>query len=132
MGLTRGDHIMVDRGSYFHHGIFIGENNVVHWQGDLHKKVQGDEEPAISLDTLEDFAEEGEIIVVEYSEEIRVLEPVEVLHRALSRRGETGYHVVGNNCEHFAIWCKTGVHESTQVNEVVQWIGDWIAGRILH
>ena len=26
-----------------------------------------------------------------------------------------GYNVFSNNCEHFALWCKTGVHESRQV-----------------
>lgn len=32
------------------------------------------------------------------------------------------YNLVFNNCEHFAIWCKTGVHESRQVNKVLKFI----------
>ncbi len=28
------------------------------------------------------------------------------------------YDLVFNNCEHFAIWCKTGVHESRQVDRI--------------
>jgi hypothetical protein len=130
MELQRGDHIMVSRGVYFHHGIYIGEGNVVHWQGDLRTLLHGEEEPEIGLDDLDAFKEDGEVAVVEYSEEICVLEPVEVIHRALSRLGETGYNIVGNNCEHFAIWAKTGRHESTQVNEAVEWLGEWI-GRLL-
>ena len=30
------------------------------------------------------------------------------------------YNLVFNNCEHFAIWCKTGVHESKQVDAVIK------------
>lgn len=29
------------------------------------------------------------------------------------------YNLLLNNCEHFAIWCKTGVHESRQVEKVL-------------
>ena len=30
------------------------------------------------------------------------------------------YNLLFNNCEHFAIWCKTGVHESKQVDRIVK------------
>lgn len=33
------------------------------------------------------------------------------------------YSLVFNNCEHFAIWCKTGIHESRQVNKVLRFFG---------
>ena len=36
--------------------------------------------------------------------------------------GEKEYNLVTNNCEHFAIWCKTGVSESSQVDKVLQLI----------
>jgi hypothetical protein len=42
--------------------------------------------------------------------------PEETVARARSRLGETNYNLLTNNCEHFAIWCKTGVSESLQVN----------------
>ncbi|GEM_PF-2061563 len=29
------------------------------------------------------------------------------------------YNLLMNNCEHFAIWCKTGVHESRQVDRFI-------------
>ena len=29
------------------------------------------------------------------------------------------YNLIFNNCEHFAIWCKTGVHESSQVDRLL-------------
>ena len=38
-----------------------------------------------------------------------------VVGRAESRLGENAYGLFDNNCEHFATWCKTGVHASEQV-----------------
>ena len=37
------------------------------------------------------------------------------VQRALSRVGERPYSLSGNNCEHFASWCATGVAISQQV-----------------
>ena len=45
----------------------------------------------------------------------RIYSPEETVARAESRLGERHYNIATNNCEHFAIWCKTGVSESTQV-----------------
>ena len=41
-----------------------------------------------------------------------------VVSRAESKLGERKYHPVTNNCEHFALWCKTGISSSEQVNNV--------------
>ncbi len=49
----------------------------------------------------------------------KLYSPEETVQRARSRLGQTGYDLVKNNCEHFAIWCKTGIHESHQVNELL-------------
>ena len=36
------------------------------------------------------------------------------------------YNLVFNNCEHFAIWCKTGVHESRQVDRIIRFfVREW-------
>lgn len=42
--------------------------------------------------------------------------PEETVARARSRLGETSYNFFTNNCEHFVIWCKTGVSESLQIS----------------
>jgi hypothetical protein len=39
--------------------------------------------------------------------------------RAESMVGESGYHLVFDNCEHFARWCATGEYESEQVQTAV-------------
>ena len=50
------------------------------------------------------------------SAEYHLYSPDETIRRAKSRLGETQYNLITNNCEHFAIWCKTGMHESHQVD----------------
>lgn len=51
--------------------------------------------------------------------EYRLRSPDETIRRAKSRLGETKYNLMMNNCEHYAIWCKTGLHESGQVDAVL-------------
>jgi hypothetical protein len=46
--------------------------------------------------------------------------PGKTLKRAKSLIGRTDYNLVSNNCEHFAYWCKTGRHESSQVQDVCE------------
>lgn len=43
----------------------------------------------------------------------------ETERRASSRVGEKKYNVALRNCEHFAIWCKTGMSASTQVEALL-------------
>jgi hypothetical protein len=52
----------------------------------------------------------------------KLYSPEETVQRALGRLGENKYNLVFNNCEHFAIWCKTGISESHQVNDVLKTI----------
>ena len=65
------------------------------------------------IDFLEEFRE------AEKREKYHLYTPEETVERARSRLGETEYNLVTNNCEHFAIWCKTGISESHQVNAVL-------------
>ena len=43
----------------------------------------------------------------------------ETVQRARSKLGQGGYNLALNNCEHFAVWCKTGIRDSSQVNHVL-------------
>ncbi len=55
--------------------------------------------------------------------------PEETVERAKSRLGEDKYSLAFNNCEHFALWCKTGLRESSQVEDFWKriWIGRSVA-----
>ena len=46
-----------------------------------------------------------------------------VVENARSKIGENKYNAFTNNCEHFAMWCKTGTSSSDQVNKAAQMVG---------
>lgn len=105
--MARGDHIRVDRGGYSHHGIDVGDGTVIHYTGEVGQKTNA----AVQQTSLVTFAAGGVVEIVEYADP-----PSDsVLDRARSRLGEDRYHLVLNNCEHFARWCRTGSHQSDQV-----------------
>lgn len=43
--------------------------------------------------------------------------PSETVKRAISCKGEKEYNFFFHNCEHFAVWCKTGLYTSFQVKK---------------
>ncbi len=115
--MARGDHLFIYRAGYSHHGIDMGDGTVVHFESDPWRKLadtltHGDS-TRIGMTSLEDFTRGAPINVRQYenADDIDT-----VVRRAQSRLGNQNYDVFGNNCEHFAVWCKTGIHESTQVN----------------
>lgn len=98
-----GDHVYFNCGGYSHHGIDCGDGTVVHYT-----KNQGN----ISRVSWDSFASGKIVFVREYGSSDL---PEVVIQRAESRLGENIYDLFGNNCEHFATWCKTGIHASEQV-----------------
>jgi hypothetical protein len=46
--------------------------------------------------------------------------PEQTVARARSRLREQAYDLPVNNCEHFAMWCKTGLVESSQIDALLQ------------
>ena len=68
---------------------------------------------------------------LEYDKHHTPRRPEQILHRVLVSLGtqkvyETRfgkYHVVGNNCEHFATWSRYGVNRSDQIGDAVKYIG---------
>ena len=51
----------------------------------------------------------------------------ETVDRARSCIGKKGYNLVLHNCEHFAVWCKTGIEKSEQVEEMIKLVAMTIA-----
>lgn len=46
----------------------------------------------------------------------KIYSPEETVSRAKSKIGQRSFCLVSNNCEHFALWCKTGVYQSYQLD----------------
>lgn len=105
--MEKGDHIFVKRYEPFkftHHGIYVGNDEVIHFCKDQGVGI-------ISKTGLSDFAK-GEN--VEIHEQKANYSPYEIVQRAESKLGQKEYNCLFNNCEQFANWCRTGVHESKQ------------------
>jgi hypothetical protein len=106
---TPGDHLAASSLIYSHHGIYAGNNTVIHYQ----------ENDKIITDTSFDNFSEGWIVnnrfiskIVHPNQKYRTFE---VVQRAKSRIGESDYNLISNNCEHFCNWCIEGKETSEQV-----------------
>lgn len=105
-----GDHIYCKRRGYSHHGVYIGDDQVVHYSG-LHEGLQTG--PVVTT-SLDDFLGGADLQIKQHRS--AKLSPEEIKQRALSRLGENLYHPLFNNCEHFAEWCVMAKHRSKQID----------------
>ena len=109
-----GDILWVDRGLYHHCGIYEDGGTVIHFAAPEGSEISAGN-AVIHRTTFEHFKDGCPVRVVDieggFSAE-------ETLRRARSRLGEKGYDFTANNCDHFAVWCKTGEHRSLQVESV--------------
>jgi len=111
--LRRGDHLHAGypRGAH-HDGIYLGNGNVIHLTG---APGGGKAGARVRIDTLAVFAVGRPVTVRPYAGNH---DPDAIIARAMSRLGDGGYHLIFNNCQHFARWCSTGDHVSEQVESV--------------
>ena len=107
----KGDHVYVRRVGYTHHGVEVDDGMVIHFTGTPGSKRGA----TIRREALEVFRSGGVVEVRRYEQR---LDPEMVVERAESKLGQSGYNLYANNCEHFARWCVTGDHKSSQVNAV--------------
>ena len=148
--LKKGDVMGVHRGIYDHYGIYTGRGKVIHFSNER-KDFGGD--IRVRRATLAQFKNGASNVFVvdfesyrDYVENLGLFDlgivkialrklfgnkrtlysPEETVERAESKLGRKGYNIVFNNCEHFAVWCKTGKHESSQVQRFFEAIGETI------
>ena len=120
------DHIRLERALFWHHVIVesvdkgSGEVNIIEYTNIAadfiqdnfrHPKNPGKAKVVrgeIKFDT------NGNLYVIKHTS---CFDPETVVSRAESKLGERKYNAFTNNCEHFALWCKTGVSSSVQINK---------------
>ena len=100
---------MSSRGLYTHHGLYIGDGQVIHYAGFSTSWQRGKVEQ-VDLATFE--AGKGST-VRPYKR--RTFAPAKSVARARARMGGDHYCLFANNCEHFVRSCIMGDHDSTQV-----------------
>ena len=131
-----GDHIRVDRGAYFHHGIYVANDEVIHFSSEDDDNILGTTNEIIK--THVSTFHRGDRIQVKIYTEKEHPYPVEaIVHWARACIGEDGYCLFSNNCEHFASFCTLGTHRSHQVEKFISRImgggmgfGEWVGGVI--
>lgn len=92
-----GSHLVTPRTFYAHHGIYVGDGNVIHYAGFARGLRRGPVEQV----SLEHFARGAAIRI---RPDARRFDRCEVVERARSRLGERRYRLLTNNCEHFCAW----------------------------
>ena len=118
------DQIRVNRGLYYHYGIY--ENDNVVYQFASPKGAEISEETAtINTVSLEEFLKGGILEVRDYTDDELSIKksPDEIIAYAKAHLGEMGYNLINNNCEHFANRCTFGKSESSQVNNIFSLLG---------
>jgi hypothetical protein len=109
--LRRGDHLRADRpGGYHHDGIYLGNGQVIHLTS---PPGGGKANARVRIDPLGIFASGRTVTIRRYAWNHA---PDAIITRAMSQLGEGNYHLLFNNCQHFARWCATGDHASEQVD----------------
>lgn len=102
-------HLITFRCGYVHHGIHVGDGKVVHYAGLSRNWASGPVEET----TITTFAHDRPIWVRPHVNPR--FDRHEIVERARSRLGESRYHILSNNCEHFCEWCVRGESRSWQV-----------------
>jgi len=103
-----GDHLVTPRTGYTHHGLYLGNQQVIHYSGKT-----SHEQGSIQLVTLEEFCDGNACRVRDYP--FRVYGRKESVERADQRLGEAKYNILFNNCEQFVAWCIMGFGYSEQL-----------------
>lgn len=127
-----GDHIRVNRGLYFHHGIYASNDAVIHFAS-LEPGHETDPTMAsVVVTDLKTFLKGGILEVREYTEEELKIKrsPQDIINYAFSQLGTKNYNLITNNCEHFANRCVFGESRSEQVNNVFATIKNLFGGGI--
>lgn len=114
-----GDHIRVAYRNYYHHGIYIGNDEVIEF-GEASAVLKPAEEVTIHKTSIEEFLQGGFLEVRQYNhkEKKKKNSREKVIEIAMSKLGEKGYNFLSNNCEHFANLCVFNEKKSTQIDDV--------------
>lgn len=112
--MAYGDHMKVSRGPYSHHFIDLGDGTAVHLWGTEKTGAAA----SVRHSWIAEFIRPGERVELVVHQG-PVFQPQEVVSRARSCLGQSGYDLFSRNCEHFATWCKTGALRSDQVRTAV-------------
>ena len=118
--LSVGDMLRIPMRILYHYGIYVGEDKVVQFGEPILDSPIPPGEVRVMITDVASFSGGQPICVADFNEEeMRSKRSAdEIAEYAKSRIGDGGYHVIYNNCEHFASQCVFGVSRSLLVDDV--------------
>ncbi|MBR2337810.1 MAG: lecithin retinol acyltransferase family protein [Clostridia bacterium] len=117
---TFGDIIRVKAGSFYHYGIYVSDEEIIQFGlSPIARSGMSDGQIEVCTSNVEGFLL-GEFLEVGVCDkkDKRRNSPKQTVAIARSRLGEKGYHILYNNCEHFANECYLGEKYSSQTEDV--------------
>lgn len=128
--VERGDIIAITRGVFNHYAVYVTDDEVIHYTSE--DSDIGDN-TIMATDFSHFLRGQDRFFVVDFGlrqdrhgNELDALwrpdtiySADETIRRARSKMGEADYDLFGWNCEHFAVWCKTGQQSSDQVRRAL-------------
>lgn len=117
--LMPGDHIRVNRGHYYHHGVFIGNGEVVHYTGESNDSIENPDLVKVKKTSIEFFAQNSIVEVASLSllEKLFSRNKKSRILIAINSIGMGDYDFYNNNCETFANKCCYKKQMTSQVGE---------------
>lgn len=122
-----GEHVVSERLLYKHHGIYIGNKQVIQYSGyaigiNIADTIPNftDKRSPIEVVSWDDFTQKKEYWVQQHNNAKYSKE--EIVNRAFSRMKEGEYNLFYNNCEHFVNWCIYNYSSSNQIRNFFRFI----------
>ena len=116
-----GDLIRVKLGSIYHYGVFVSEEEVIQFGlAPSARPTLKDSEIEVCASDIDAFLCGGFLEVAEFdrAEKKKNRRPKAIVAFARESMGKRGYHILYNNCEHFAYECVTGKPYCSQTDGV--------------
>ncbi|WP_404363145.1 lecithin retinol acyltransferase family protein [Corallococcus coralloides] len=113
--LRPGTILRVGRTGFWHYGVYIGGDEVVHFTS-VDSDVSTDNQ-VMRTPMSRFLGDASEFQTLKFPQRVRgrrVYSGRATCARAIEKIGMGGYSLLDNNCQHFAVWCKTGVAISGQ------------------
>lgn len=92
------DHLYIQCVGFTHHGLYIGDGMVIHYSDGI-----------IKYDSIEEFSGGRNIYIRSELDSPMKYSRSKIVERAKRRLYECDYNLVINNCEHFVLWCRSGM-----------------------
>lgn len=118
---TPGDMLRIKCGSLYHFGIFVSDDEVIQFGLPPHlRPTLSEADIEVCSTDIDVFLQGGflEVALLDKKENKKRRSVKDTISFARSKIGEHGYHILFNNCEHFAYLCLFGEKISTQTDDL--------------